>query len=154
MNANPISLAKQSTNPDNDPNTATAKELFERGRKAEHGMLPGASIQDAAKYYRKAALLGYAPAQNAIGFCHVTGQGVKQSDSIAAAWFKSAADQGFEPALINYGALCLDGKGVEHDIEKGKDCLCLAILSASQHSDSSNWMEDELFTWIEPMVNP
>lgn len=52
----------------------------------EHGLGGKKDVQAALKYYRRAAKLGDADAQNAIGFLYDTGRGVRQSYKRALKW--------------------------------------------------------------------
>ena len=59
------------------------------------------SYTQAAKWFRKAAEKGVAPAQNDLGVCYAKGQGVEKSMTEAAKWWKLAAEQGNKKAKEN-----------------------------------------------------
>ena len=52
----------------------------------------------AAEWYRKAAVKGFAPAQYRLGMLYLNGDGVERDDRQARSWFQKAADQDFVPA--------------------------------------------------------
>ena len=54
--------------------------------------------EQAAKWWRKAAEQGYAPAQYALGACYYNGGGVPKNLEKAEYWLRKSAAQGFEPA--------------------------------------------------------
>ncbi len=83
-------------------------ELFRRGRTAE---VQG-KYTEAVQFYRRAAELGSADAQNWLGLCYDNGTGVAQNNTEAARWYKKAAEQGNSAGQHNYG-ICLEvGRGV------------------------------------------
>ena len=55
---------------------------------------------EAVRWYRAAADQGFAPAQFNLGAMHVKGQGVPVDCAAAAKWWKLAADQGDEGAIM------------------------------------------------------
>lgn len=57
--------------------------------------------EQALLWYRKAALQKNAMAQNAIGEYYEKGLGVEQDLLEAERWYRSAAEQGYEPATRN-----------------------------------------------------
>ena len=76
---------------------------------------------EAVKWYRKAALMGHADAQNYLGVCYDHGRGLNEDDVEAVKWFRKAAAQGDKYAQNNLG-LCYDyGRGLnEDDVEAVK----------------------------------
>ena len=54
----------------------------------------GADPAQAADWYRRAALKGYATAQRNLGLMYLNGEGVEQSRPLALAWFMILADSG------------------------------------------------------------
>ena len=73
---------------------------------------------EAAKWYRKAADRGYAPAQVMLGALLENGQGVTKDEVEAVKWFRKAADQGQSVAQVNLGLLLHEGAGVaQNDVE-------------------------------------
>ena len=57
------------------------------------------------RWYRKAAELGDAAAQNNLGTCYAMGEGVEKDEAEAEKWFRRAADQGYPPAQRNLSRL-------------------------------------------------
>lgn len=55
----------------------------------------------AVEWYKKSAMQGYAPAQNALGIAYELGKGVEQDYNKAMEWYQKAAVQGFQPAQEN-----------------------------------------------------
>lgn len=68
---------------------------FELGRALERS----GAYADAVTAYHAAAEAGYAAAQNALGAMYQDGLGVTPDKGQAQAWFKQAADQGYQPAV-------------------------------------------------------
>lgn len=85
--------ANQSPLQINEPQLS-ASELFERGEDARKVL----HYNEAVKWYRKAAELGYADAQYALGHCYYYGQGFAQDRSEAVKWYRLAAAQGHTSA--------------------------------------------------------
>ena len=71
------------------------------------------SDAEAARWYRKAAKLGDAYAQNRLGWMYANGRGVEQSDTEAVRWYYKAAKQGNTHAQYNLGLMYANGRGVE-----------------------------------------
>ena len=59
----------------------------------------------AARWYTRAAELGYAEAQHRVGNMYMMGEGVPQSDSEALHWYEKAAQQGHRDADRNLASL-------------------------------------------------
>lgn len=59
----------------------------------------------ALKWYRKAADLGYAPAQVNLGSMYFEGQGIARDMQTALKWYLKAASQGYASAQFNLGML-------------------------------------------------
>lgn len=78
------------------------------------GMLK--DYEEAAKWYRRAAVQGDAMAQCALGACHERGRGVKRDVEEAAKWYLQAATQGFARAAAKMGEFYRDGTGVKRDL--------------------------------------
>ena len=71
---------------------------------------------EAVKWYRKAANLGHADAQNDLGVCYHNGNGVTKDLIEAVKWFRKAADQGLAYAQYSLGYCYQNGQGVEKDL--------------------------------------
>ena len=76
---------------------------------------PGRTIQDARKYFEKAARRGNAAAQVNLAMLYVHGWATPQNYGAALYWLKSAADLGNSRACTNLGILYLKGWGVRQD---------------------------------------
>ncbi len=61
---------------------------------------------------------GDAPAQLALGVAYGDGNGVPQSDELAAKWYRKAAEQGNATAQNNLGIMYRTGRGVEKSKEE------------------------------------
>ena len=73
--------------------------LYHRGA----GVEP--DVARAARWYARAAELGYAEAQYRVGNMYMMGEGVPQSDSEAIHWYEKAAQQGHQDAGRNLASL-------------------------------------------------
>ena len=91
------------------------------------GGLPGSGFEQdydkAFEYMEKAANLGYAEAQNALGGMYANGTGVAQDDKKAAEWLTKAAEQGNAYAQFNLAMMYYRGRGVELNKEKAMELL-------------------------------
>ncbi len=94
---------------------SNAKQLLKQGER----YYDARDYKQAVSCYRKAAELGLAEAQTALGSCYELGQGVQQDYKQARYWLSKAAEQGdaFAQGRIGYFYMC--GKGVERDRERG-----------------------------------
>jgi hypothetical protein len=70
---------------------------------------------EAAKWYRKAAEQGFAPAQANLGRLYYLGIGVARNLVEAASWRRKAAEQGYPEAQVWLGNNYRDGEGVPKD---------------------------------------
>ncbi len=70
---------------------------------------------EAMNWYRKAADLGYAPAELTVGGLYWSGMGVNRDLLEALKWERKAADQGYIPALKAVGYAFERGDGVSAD---------------------------------------
>ena len=94
--------------------------MFDLGVMYEHGQGVEQSYERAREYYKQAAHLGYAKAQNNLGVLYADGCGVAQSHLTAAALYEQAAQQGNTGAMNNLGIMYANGQGVERDIIKAR----------------------------------
>ncbi len=69
----------------------------------------------AVEWYRRAADLGHADAQNSLGLCYEVGRGVDMDKQEAVRWYKKAAEQGERYAQCNLGFCYEEGIGVSVD---------------------------------------
>src|SRR5262245_46617399 len=68
---------------------------YDLGLKYDQGIEVPKDEAQAAKWYRKAADLGYAKAQYFLGLMYDAGRGVPNDETEAVKWYRKAADQGF-----------------------------------------------------------
>lgn len=73
------------------------------------------NLEEAVKWYRKAAEQGYAPAQDSLGDCHHFGHGVDVDYVEAVKWYRKAAEQGYRFAQFSLGMCYHFGHGVDED---------------------------------------
>ena len=72
-------------------------------------------VQDAVKWFRKAAEQGDVEAQFGLGVCYSGGKGVAKDTVEAVKWYRKAAEQGFASAQCKLGLCYAKGDGVEKD---------------------------------------
>lgn len=82
--------------------------LYQMGR-ANHALN---NYDDAARWFRKAADAGYAPAMSILGVFYAAGGGVPQDYDQAVLWYRKAAERGYPVAMYNLGVRYADGLGV------------------------------------------
>lgn len=93
------------------------KEIYNKGVQYLKGKGVEKSLEEAARYFRQAAELGYVDAQYAIGVQYLKGQGVKKDVKEAAMWLMTAAEEGHVKAMYNVGLMHRHGVGVPMDQE-------------------------------------
>ena len=95
----------------------TATEQYNLGVMYANGQGVPQDYAEAARWYRKAADLGFAAAQAQLGNMYCVGQGVPQDYAECARWFRKAADQAQTQAVVQYdlGVLYANGQGVPQD---------------------------------------
>lgn len=94
------------------------KALYERGKRCAEGEGADQSWEEAVKWYRAAAKLGYAQAQFAYGECYYDGNGVEQDYEQAVYWLRKSAEQDNSDAQCGLGACYLTGSGVPEGPEQ------------------------------------
>jgi TPR repeat protein len=97
----------------NKPTSRDINRWYQTGDKYYHGN-NGVKIDyaEAIKWYRKAALMGHADAQNDFGFCYDNGRGLNEDDVEAVKWYRKAAEQGIADAQNNLGNRLYNGQGI------------------------------------------
>ena len=78
--------------------------------------------QAVAKEVVEAAELGIADAQNCLGRCYHTGEGVRQNFKEGARWYRKAAEQGDADAQWRLGGCYHAGEGVRQDLAEAVRC--------------------------------
>ncbi len=79
--------------------------LFEAGKRYTDGDIVPRDLQQAVKWYSKAAEAGHAPAQYRLGNFFEKGHGVEADPATAAKWYEKAATQGNALAMHNLAVL-------------------------------------------------
>ena len=79
---------------------------------------PHQDLEEAAYWFRRSAVHGYAPAQVMYGDCLFSGEGVEANISIAVSYYLKAADQGNAMATRRLGDCAYLGVGLPQDAGK------------------------------------
>ncbi len=69
-------------------------------------------LVESAEWFRKAAEQGLADAQNCLGYCYYSGQGVSKDYAQSVEWYRKAAEQGDKFGQLYLGHCYRDGRGV------------------------------------------
>jgi uncharacterized protein len=91
---------------------------FDAGLAFETGAGTAQDYPEAVNWYRKAANLGYPPAQNNLGGMYLRGFGVAQDDNEALRWYLRAAGEGYLAAENNVGFMHAAGRGAPANDEE------------------------------------
>ncbi|MEM7069880.1 MAG: peptidoglycan-binding protein [Pseudomonadota bacterium] len=94
--SDPLKIAAEQ----NDP-----AAIFEIGRRYTNGIGTEKNLEEAARWYKHAANLGYVPAQYLIGNFSEKGVGVSKDRTIAEAWYEQAAENGHVVAMHNLAVM-------------------------------------------------
>lgn len=86
------------------------------------------------------ARLGDVEAQYNLGVLYDQGAGVERDLSLAASWYRKAAENGFMDAQTNLGIMYLQGQGVERDVDSAEHWLRLA--AAQGDGEASKYLEE------------
>jgi TPR repeat protein len=70
------------------------------------------NLDEAVKWFRKAADQGYVKAQSDLGACYFNGSGVAKDLVEGVKWYRNAADQGYDLAQFDLGLCYRNGEGV------------------------------------------
>lgn len=92
---------------------------------------------EAARFFRKAADAGYAPAQFELAHLYEDGLGVKLSLKQAVFWYRKAADQGDAEAQNNLGSLYAKGHGVHRSVSQAAHWYGLAAAQNDPEATSN-----------------
>ena len=76
---------------------------------------PDYKVDEALRWFQKAALNGYAPAQVNLAVMYANGWGTPQNYGVALQWLKAASEQHYAVADYNLGLLYMQGAGVRRD---------------------------------------
>jgi TPR repeat protein len=94
---------------------------------------PNRTIEDARRWFQKAAARGSGPAQVNLAVFYLNGWGVPKNYGSALYWLKSAAAQGIPRADTNLGILFLNGWGVHQDYAEARRYF----QRAAEHGDTA-----------------
>ncbi len=92
------------------------QELYSHAYKLERE----GNYNEAFKWYKSSAELGYVRAQNKLAVLYDEGIGVNKNKQEAFKWFLKAAEQGDVDAQYNVANCYLNGSGVDKNIEKAE----------------------------------
>jgi len=86
-----------------------------------YGVKP--NIEEAIKWYQRAAQKGNAKAQLNMGALYAEGNGVEKNDIEAVEWYRKAAKDGYDKALYNLALMYKDGRGVPRDYQEAEKII-------------------------------
>lgn len=98
----------------------------------------------AVRLYQEAAAAGLAAAQYQLGLHYCTGQGVEQSQSTAAVWWREAATQGYRRAQIYLADRYMRGKGLPQDDVQAYVWLSRVVANTDEAATVSESIQDAL----------
>jgi TPR repeat protein len=111
--------------------------LFDQGRGVRR------DAQQALAWRRRAAELGDAQAQYALGRQYLEGRGVPAQPREGALWFERAAQQGHPDARFELGRMLAQGHGVPPDAQQGRALIEQAAEAGSGAArDWLSWPSD------------
>jgi TPR repeat protein/serine/threonine protein kinase len=119
------------------PAPPTPQADFETGRKHLDGTEAKKDPQQAFVWFQKAALQGYAPAQNMVGMLYARGEGVERNDREAVQWYRKAAGQGDPEAQANLGYMCEQGYGTPRNYQEARDWYKKAADQGNAYGQNS-----------------
>ena len=94
-------------------------------------------INEAFKWYTKAALQGQVEAQYNLGVMYDQGKGVPKNYSDAYKWYKLAAEQGFANAQYNLGVMYYRGEGIPKNYIDAYKWFNIVVSSEDKVSDAA-----------------
>lgn len=130
------------------------QELFDKGMNALVGTGQSRNDLNALDYLRRAANLGYAPAQAVLGSLYQTGRSVIRDPRQALDWYRKAAEQDDPLAAWLAGSLIFSGDGVLRDIQAagawfrksaehgdpfGEYLLGMVKLERREYTEAAEW---------------
>jgi CheY-like chemotaxis protein len=89
--------------PETRTHNEDAETIFKRGLNYSRGEGVPQDYAEAAKWFRKAAEMGFARAQSVLGVCYGNGVGVLKDEIESFKWCQKAAEQGYAEAQSNLG---------------------------------------------------
>ncbi|MBQ7309503.1 MAG: toll/interleukin-1 receptor domain-containing protein [Clostridia bacterium] len=131
--SNPAPVKKESVARTSDEGSGmSAKEMFDLGMRYYNGEGRAQNFYEAAKWFRKAADMGYAKAQCWLGVCYENGDGVTRNETEAAKLVQRAAESGNAEAMIFLASYYRDGIGVRTNYREAERWCRLAIKNGSR----------------------
>lgn len=120
-------------------NTAQKGDMYAQlmlGALFEDGTDPSIpqDINEAAKWYAKAAKQGYPKAQHNLALLYEDGRGLPQSYTEAAKWYTKAAKAGFSEAQNNLAVLYIMGNGVKQNRAQAEKLLTAAVAQGNENA--------------------
>ena len=125
------------------------QELYSHAYKLERE----GNYNEAFKWYKSSAELGYVRAQNKLAVLYDEGIGVNKNKQEAFKWFLKAAEQGDVDAQYNVANCYLNGSGVDKNIEKAEkwfieaakmgDVGAMTKLEKMNPNKPSPWLKNE-----------
>jgi TPR repeat protein len=91
---------------------------YQTGEKYSCGEGVPQDLEEAAKWYRRAAERDHASAQHDLAYCYTNGEGVPQDFEEAFKWYRKAAEQGGVRMQTTLGYYYAIGEGVPQDFEE------------------------------------
>jgi TPR repeat protein len=111
--------------------------LFSSGEKYFNGKGVQKNKQEAFKWYRKSAKLGYAKAEYRLGEMYHYGFGISEDHNEAVKWYTRSAMQGNKSAQHNLAIIYDRGEGVTLDSTKAY--AWITIAASQGHPESINY---------------
>ena len=112
----------------NKANTGDASAQNELGICYAKGKGVTEDLNEAIKWYRKAAEQGHAEAQNKVGNYYFDGKGGLPQDYVEAVkWYRKAAVQGNNDAIHSLAKCYYEGNGVNKSYEEAIKIICLSV---------------------------
>ena len=121
--------------------SAKAEALFRQGKT----LFDRQEYDSAHKLLEQAAVLDYAPAMNAVGFCYQYGRGVDKDYAKALMWYKRASAEGDGTGAYNAGWIYLNGVGVSKDETEARKWYILAAQRG--HEDAQSTLRKAGIKW-------
>ena len=111
------------------------------GHMYDNGLGVEKNLQTSARWYQKAAEMGFKVAQFNLGLCYQKGEGIQKNMGEAIKWFRKSAEQGYPDAEAKMGYLTAVGQGVKQDLPEALRWYRLA----AEHGDVSSYAAIGLF---------
>jgi hypothetical protein len=97
------------------------------------GILVQEDDVEGARWVRKAADQGFAPAEVALGTAYQLGRGIAKDEIEALKWYMKAANQGSAAAETNVGEMHATGTGTPQDFARSEELVYQSCRSWQPH---------------------